>query len=226
MSASVENLASFIDHTFLKPDGPKDAVRKLCREAKKFGFATVCVNPCEVATAKRLLKGSDVKVCTVIDFPLGQSTYQAKCAEAVDVISLGADELDFVLNQRLLKYAPDACQAELNCLAELCRETKDVLERDNPITKLIIECCNLTDEEKILACKMAKKAGFDFVKTSTGFGKGGATVEDVKLMRKTVGKKMGVKAAGGIRDRETALKMIKAGATRIGTSAGVEICSI
>lgn len=224
MSESAENLASYIDHTFLKPDGPKDAVNKLCREAKRYGFAAVCVNPSEVAKCVRLLKGSPVKVCTVIDFPLGQSTFQAKCAEAVDVISLGADELDFVINQRLLKHDPEACQAELNCLVSLCKETEQMLERKNPVTKLIIECCNLTDEEKVLACKMAKQAGFDFVKTSTGFGKGGATVEDVKLMRKTVGKKMGVKAAGGIRDKETALKMIKAGATRIGTSAGVEIC--
>lgn len=218
MSASVENLASYIDHTFLKPDGEKDAIQELCHEAKKFGFASVCVNPGEVATAKKLLKGSRVKVCTVIDFPLGQSTTSSKVAQAEVAIENGAAELDFVINQRLLKYDPLMCECEL-------RDIMAQIGGCGVVTKLIIECCNLTDEEKILACKLAKKAGFDFVKTSTGFGKGGATVEDVKLMRKAVGKKMGVKAAGGIRDRATAEAMIKAGATRIGTSNGVEICS-
>lgn len=225
MSASVENLASYIDHTFLKPDGEKDAIKKLCREAKKFGFASVCVNPCEVETCVKLLKGSNVKVCTVIDFPLGQSSLSSKINQAMDAINDGADELDFVLNQRLLKYDPEACLDELDFIMTVCRQTEEMAHRKNPITKLIIECCNLTKEEKVLACKLAKKAGFDFVKTSTGFGKGGATIEDVKLMRKAVGKKMGVKAAGGIRDRATAEAMIKAGATRIGTSNGVEICS-
>lgn len=220
----MSELAKYIDHTFLKPDGDENAIVKLCREAKEFGFTSVCVNPCEVSTCVRLLKGSSVKVCTVIDFPLGQSTFQTKCSQAIESVDLGAEELDFVLNQRLLKYNPDACRSELNGLIALCKDTEQALKRKNPIAKLIIECCNLTKDEIVLACKMAKEAGFDFVKTSTGFGKSGATVEDVKLMRKTVGKKMGVKAAGGIRDKETALAMIKAGATRIGTSAGVEIC--
>ena len=213
------NLAPYIDHTFLKPDGDEDAIRKLCREAKKYGFASVCVSPAEVKLAAKLLKKSSVKVCTVIDFPLGQSTVVCKTFEAIEAIENGAKELDFVINQRLLKYDPEACQQELSVIA-------DVIKRKDAsiVTKLIIECCNLTKDEKILACRMAKKAGFDFVKTSTGFAKGGATVEDVKLMRKTVGKKMGVKAAGGIRDKATALAMIEAGATRLGCSAGVEIC--
>lgn len=225
MSASVENLASYIDHTFLKPDGEKNAIRKLCREAKKFGFAAVCVNPGEVATAKKLLKGSRVKVCTVIDFPLGQSTVIERLSCALIAIGNGAEELDFVLNQRMLKYQPEKSAEELKLHIKTLRAV--VAERDlpMPVTKLILECCNLTEEEKVLACRQAKAAGFDFVKTSTGFGKGGATPADVKLMRKAVGKKMGVKAAGGIRDRATAEAMIKAGATRIGTSKGVEICS-
>ena len=214
----MENIAKYIDHTFLKAGGDKDAVRKLCREAKKYGFASVCVNPAEVPLAAKLLKKSDVKVCTVIGFPLGQATTVAKAFEAMDAMENGATELDFVINVRLLKYDPEACQDELSYLVEAVKESEKSV-----LTKLIIECCYLTKEEKVLACKMAKKAGFDFVKTSTGFGTGGATVEDVKLMRKTVGKKMGVKAAGGIRDRETALKMIKAGATRIGTSAGLKL---
>ena len=212
------DLAKFIDHTFLRPDGDADAIRRLCREAKKYGFASVCVNPCEVGLAARLLKGSRVAVCTVVGFPLGQNTYSIKRAEALDAIAHGATELDFVINVRLLKHDPDACAAELDGLVAACREARDGL-----VLKLIIECCFLTDVEKRLACRLAKKAGFDFVKTSTGFGSGGATVKDVKLMRRAVGPKMGVKAAGGIRTREDALAMIAAGATRIGCSAGVQI---
>ena len=214
----MENIAKYIDHTFLKAGGDKDAVRKLCREAKKYGFASVCVNPAEVPLAAKLLKKSGVKVCTVIGFPLGQNTGAVKAFEAMEAMENGATELDFVINVRLLKYDPEACQEELSFLIDVVKNAKMDVH-----TKLIIECCYLTKEEKILACKMAKKAGFDFVKTSTGFGTGGATVEDVELMRKTVGKKMGVKAAGGIRDRETALAMIAAGATRLGTSAGLKL---
>lgn len=212
------DLAKYIDHTFLKPDGDAGAIRRLCREAKKYGFASVCVNPCEVGLAARLLKGSRVAACTVVGFPLGQNTYSIKRAEALDAIAHGATELDFVINVRLLKHDPDACAAELDGLVAACREARDGL-----VLKLIIECCFLTDAEKRLACRLAKKAGFDFVKTSTGFGSGGATVKDVKLMRRAVGPKMGVKAAGGIRTREDALAMIAAGATRIGCSAGVQI---
>jgi len=211
----MKNIAKYIDHTFLKAGGDESAVRKLCREAKTYGFASVCVNPSEVAHAARLLKKSSVKVCSVIGFPLGQSTTFIKFFEAMEAIDNGAQELDFVINVRLLKYDPEACLDELIYLADAVRAGKKHVR-----TKLIIECCELTKEEKIRACQMAKKAGFDFVKTSTGFGSGGATIEDVKLLRKTVGKKMGVKAAGGIRDRKTALAMIAAGANRLGSSAG------
>ena len=218
MSRKSSNLAKFIDHTFLKPAGEKDAVRKLCREAKAVKFASVCVNPCEVALAAKLLKGCSVKVCTVIGFPLGANTTEVKLFEALEALRAGATELDFVINQRLLKYAPKACEKELRILADACKS-----DRKGVVLKLILECCNLTKAEIVRGCRLAKEAGFDFVKTSTGFAAGGATVEDVKLMRKTVGPKMGVKAAGGIRDRETALKMIKAGATRIGASAGMKM---
>lgn len=216
MSPKSSNIASYIDHTFLKPAGEKDAVWKLCREAKRAKFASVCVNPCEVALAAKLLKGSDVKVCTVIGFPLGANTKLVKCFEAVTAIETGASELDLVVNQRLLKHDPCNCLVELRDFVAVCRD-----KRKDVVLKLILECCNLTKAEIVRGCKLAKKAGFDFVKTSTGFAAGGATVEDVKLMRKTVGKKMGVKAAGGIRDRKTALAMIASGATRIGTSAGL-----
>ena len=214
------DLAQLIDHTFLKPAGDKDAVRKLCREAKKMKCASVCVNPCEVGYAAKALKGTDVKVCTVIGFPLGQNTVPVKCFEAIDALSNGASELDFVINQRLLKYDPAACMTELDLLVAASRRAKP-----DATLKLILECCNLTKDEIALGCRLAKKAGFDFVKTSTGFGSGGATVEDVKLMRRTVGRKMGVKAAGGIRDRDTALAMVAAGATRLGTSAGKALLS-
>jgi len=210
------DLTKYIDHTFLKPAGDEDAVRRLCREAKKRNFASVCVNPCEVPYAAKALKRSDVKVCTVIGFPLGANTTRVKCFEALDAIENGADELDFVVNQRLLKYEPEACGAELCTIVYACRQA-----RKDVVLKLILECCNLTKDEIVFGSRLAKAAGFDFVKTSTGFGAGGATVEDVKLMRRSVGRKTGVKAAGGIRDRETALAMIAAGATRLGTSAGM-----
>ena len=212
------NISSFIDHTFLKPAGDRDAVRKLCAEAKKAGFASVCVNPCEVAACARILRRSPVKVCTVIDFPLGQGTNRARCFEALDAIQAGADELDLVVNQRLLKFAPGRCEAELLQWVRTCRTLRSDL-----VLKLILECCNLTKKEIALGCRIAKKVGFDFVKTSTGFAAGGATVPDVKLMRRTVGPEMGVKAAGGIRDRATALAMVDAGATRIGASAGLKL---
>ena len=213
-----KSIAGYIDHTFLKPAGDADAVATLCAEAKKARFASVCVNPREVQACARALRKSPVKVCTVIDFPLGQSTNRARCFEAMDAIQAGADELDLVVNQRLLKYAPRTCEAELLQWVRTCRTL-----RTDVILKLILECCNLTKKEIRLGCKIAQKVGFDFVKTSTGFAAGGATVEDVKLMRKTVGSDMGVKAAGGIRDRETALAMIEAGATRIGASAGMKL---
>ncbi len=213
------NLASLIDHTYLKPAGDKAAIASLCAEARRQGFASVCVNPAEVTTASRLLKGSGVRVCTVIGFPLGANTNRTKCFEAADAIQAGADELDLVVNQRLLKHAPKACEAELLQWVRTCRTF-----RTGVTLKLILECCNLTKKEIVRGCKIARKVGFDFVKTSTGFGAGGATVEDVALMRRTVGPRMGVKAAGGIRDRATAEAMVAAGATRLGCSAGVAIC--
>ena len=213
-----KSIAGYIDHTFLKSAGDAEAVVALCQEAKKCKFASVCVNPCEVEACARALRTSKVKVCTVIDFPLGQSTNRARCFAAMDAIQAGADELDLVVNQRLLKYAPRKCEAELLQWVRTCRTI-----RTDVILKLILECCNLTKKEIALGCRIAKKVGFDFVKTSTGFAAGGATAEDVALMRKTVGDEMGVKAAGGIRDRETALKMIAAGATRIGASAGLKL---
>ena len=212
------NMAEYVDHTFLKPAGDADAVRRICEEAKKARFASVCVNPCEVQSCARALRRSPVKVCTVIDFPLGQGTNRARCFEALDAIQAGADELDLVVNQRLLKRAPRACEAELLQWVRTCRTL-----RSDVTLKLILECCNLTKREIALGCKIARRVGFDFVKTSTGFAAGGATVEDVRLMRKTVGADMGVKAAGGIRDRATALAMIEAGATRIGASAGLKL---
>ena len=219
---SSEELASMIDHTFLSPDGEKGAVRKLCREAKNYNFASVCVNPSEVKLAAQLLKGSSVAVCTVVGFPLGQNATRIKVAEAIAAIEDGASELDFVINQRLLKYdpfGPAGCKAEL---VELVAASKRA-GGEGIVTKLILECCNLTDEEISLACTLAKDAGFDFVKTSTGFGSGGAREEDVRLMRRCVGKKMGVKASGGIRTREDACKMIAAGASRIGCSSSIKI---
>ena len=211
-------LAKYIDHTFLGASGCHDAVERLCREAAEHGFCTVCVNPAEVARAKNFLDGSSVKVCSVIGFPLGQNTFAVKKFEALDAIANGADELDFVINIRLLRFDPEACEKELEGLSLSSRAAKPSV-----VLKLIIECCYLTDDEKVLACRMAQRAGFDFVKTSTGFGPGGATAEDVKLMRETVGPVMGVKAAGGIRTREDAEKMIASGASRLGCSASLEI---
>ncbi|MBR3222372.1 MAG: deoxyribose-phosphate aldolase [Kiritimatiellae bacterium] len=216
--AEKKDLAGFIDHTFLKPAGDRDAVRRLCREARRARFASVCVNPCEVAACARALRGSGVKVCTVIGFPLGQNTNRAMCFEALDAIQAGADELDVVVNQRLLKYAPRKCESDLLQWVRTCRTLRSDL-----VLKLILECCNLTRAEIVRGCRIARRVGFDFVKTSTGFGPGGATVGDVALMRRTVGREMGVKAAGGIRDRETAEAMLAAGATRLGTSAGMNM---
>lgn len=217
---NAENLdiACLIDHTFLKPAGAKCEIEKLCREARACGFASVCVNPAEVAACARMLRGSPVKVCTVVDFPLGASTLRARCFEALDAIQAGADELDLVINQRLLKYSPSVCEAELLQWVRTCRTLRSDL-----VLKLILECCNLKRREIVLGCEIAKRVGFDFVKTSTGFGSGGAAEKDVKLMRRTVGPEMGVKAAGGIRDRKCASAMIEAGANRIGTSAGVRL---
>lgn len=208
-------LNKLIDHTLLKPEATKTQIEKLCSEAKEYDFKSVCVNPHYVKYAKELLKESDVLVCTVIGFPLGQNTTAIKVAETKDAIQNGADEIDMVINIGALKSKDE--DYVLNEIKEIRNACKD------KTLKVIFETCLLTDEEKITACKLSKEAGADFVKTSTGFSTHGATVEDVKLMRETVGEDMGVKASGGIRDRETALKMVEAGATRLGVSAGVEI---
>ena len=212
-------LAALIDHTFLKAAGEPGAIETLCAEAREYRFACAMVNPAEVAKAVELLDGSGVRVGTVVGFPLGQNTVRTKCAEAVEMVEAGALDIDYVLNIRDLKSKPSEFVLEDLTLLNLA--PKKVC--DDVVTKLIIECCYLSDDEKVLACRLAKKAGFDFVKTSTGFGSGGATPEDVALMRRTVGKSMGVKAAGGIRTREDAMKMLEAGANRIGCSSGVAI---
>ena len=212
-------LAARIDHTFLKAAGDPGVVERLCDEARRYRFACTMVNPAEVARAAELLDGSDVRVGTVVGFPLGQNTVKVKCFEAVEAVQNGATDIDYVLNLRDLRSKPS--DAVLEDLTLMNLAPKKVC--DDVVTKLIIECCYLTDDEKVLSCRLAKKAGFDFVKTSTGFGTGGATVADVALMRKTVGKTMGVKAAGGIRTLDDALKMLAAGANRLGCSAGVEI---
>jgi deoxyribose-phosphate aldolase len=210
------NIAKMIDHTLLKADTTKAQIVKLCEEAKQYGFASVCVNPTWVATAAELLKGTDVKVCTVIGFPLGANTPETKAFETKNAIENGAAEVDTVINIGALKDGNDE-------LVE--RDIRAVVEaaKGKALVKVIIEACLLTEEEKVRACQLAVKAGADYVKTSTGFSTGGATVEDVALMRKTVGPSIGVKASGGVRDMQSATAMIQAGATRIGTSSGVAI---
>jgi deoxyribose-phosphate aldolase len=210
------NIAKMIDHTLLKANTTKEQIVKLCEEAKQYNFASVCVNPTWVATAAELLKGTDVKVCTVIGFPLGANTPETKAFETKDAIEKGATEVDMVINIGALKDGNDE-------LVE--RDIRAVVEaaKGKALVKVIIETCLLTEEEKVRACELAVKAGADFVKTSTGFSTGGATVEDIALMRKTVGPEIGVKASGGVRDLQGAEAMIQAGATRIGTSSGVAI---
>lgn len=219
-----EELASKIDHTFLKAAGEPDAVVKLCGEAAKYRFACAMVNPCEVKLAAKILKGSGVRIGTVVGFPLGANTEKVKLAEALEAVRNGALDIDLVVNVRRLKAAVSD-SAERLALAEDLKKFNDVVKSKDMgvVTKLIIECCYLDDKAKTLGCRLAKSAGFDFVKTSTGFGSGGATVEDVRLMRRTVGRTMGVKAAGGIRTLDDALAMLEAGADRLGCSAGVEI---
>jgi len=217
-------LAGMIDHTFLKAAGEADAVRRLCREAKRYHFACAMVNPSEVPLAVRLLNGSDIRVGTVVGFPLGATTSAVKTFEAVTAVEAGALDIDFVIDIRRLKEAVSSARTRAALAAELADQNAACKAVGfGVVTKLIIECCYLTDAEKRLACRLAKKAGFDFVKTSTGFGTGGATEDDVRLMRRTVGPKMGVKAAGGIRTLADALRLLDAGATRLGCSAGVEI---
>lgn len=210
------NINKLIDHTALKPNTNKESILKLIAEAKTYDFASVCVNPCWVALAHQELKNTDVKVCTVIGFPLGANTTEVKVFETKDAIEKGAQEIDMVINIAMLKDKEyDYVENEINQIVEAAK--------DKAIVKVIIETCLLTDEEKIKACELSQKAGADFVKTSTGFSTGGATVHDIALMRKTVGAEMGVKASGGVHTHEEALAMVEAGATRIGASAGVKL---
>ena len=212
---SVKQLAGMIDHTFLKPFGTAENIEKLCAEARKYEFAMVAINPAEVETCVKLLEGSPVRVGAAIGFPLGQTTTECKAFETRDAIAKGAT--DTVINVRALqKGRLDIVKKEIEEMVAICRPA-------GVICKVILETCYLSDAEKETVCRIAKEAGVDFVKTSTGFGTAGATVEDVALMRRVVGPEIGVKAAGGIRDLDTALAMIKAGATRIGTSSGVTI---
>jgi deoxyribose-phosphate aldolase len=209
------DMAKLIDHTLLKPEATRDEVKRLCEEARRHGFASVCVNTTWVPVAKTLLRGSGVMVCAVVGFPLGAMTPTAKAYEAREAVRQGADEIDMVINIGALKSRDYETVFE-----DICR----VVKAAHPAkVKVILETGALTQEEKIIACSLAKLAGAHFVKTSTGFGKGGATVEDIALMRQLVGTEMGVKASGGVRTREDAEKMALAGANRIGASASVAI---
>jgi len=209
-------LASYIDHTLLKADALEIDVIKLCREALEYKFASVCINPAFVKLSYLFLKDTDVKVCTVIGFPLGATISEVKAFEAEASINNGASEIDMVINIGALKSGKyDFVENDIRIVADKCK--------GKALLKVIIETCLLTDEEKIKACEISKSAGADFVKTSTGFSTSGATVEDIQLMRKYVGEEMGVKASGGVRDYETTMKMIEAGANRIGASASIKI---
>jgi deoxyribose-phosphate aldolase len=211
------SLAHMIDHTLLKPEAAHDQVAQLCYEARKYRFASVCINPANVKLCAQLLKGSGIPVCTVVGFPLGATPTEVKVFETQQAIRDGATEVDMVVNVGALKSRDyELVERDIASIARACHA-------GNAILKVIIEAALLTDEEKVIACQLAKVAGADFVKTSTGFGPGGATLEDVALMRRVVGPAMGVKAAGGIRTYATAQKMIAAGASRIGASASVKI---
>ncbi len=211
-----QNFARMIDHTLLKAEATKEQIEKLCAEAKQFNFASVCVNPTWVKRSSELLQGTEVVVCTVIGFPLGANTPAVKAFEAKDAIANGAKEVDMVINIGALKDKNDELvQADIAAVVEAAK--------GSALVKVIIEACLLTDEEKVKACELAVAAGADYVKTSTGFSTGGATAEDIALMRKTVGPGLGVKASGGVRSLEDMKKMVEAGATRIGASSGVAI---
>ena len=218
MELTKNELAKYIDHTNLKPEATREDIAALCAEAREYGFASVCVNPCHAAYAARLLEGTDVAVCCVVGFPLGACTTTVKAYEAADAVRNGATEIDMVLNVGWAKEGRwSEVQAEIAAVAAMLRGRAKL--------KVILETCLLTDGQKVAACKAAVRAGAGFVKTSTGFSKAGATVEDVRLMRETVGPDVGVKAAGGIRTYADAQAMIEAGASRIGASAGIAILS-
>jgi len=213
------NIAAMIDHTLLKPEATRQQIVSLCQEAKEYKFASVCVNPTWVGTAKELLQGSGVMVCTVIGFPLGATTSETKAFETKNAIENGAEEVDMVINIGALKdHNDELVEKDIRAVVEAAKGKAH--------TKVIIETSLLTNEEKIRACELAVKAGADFVKTSTGFSTGGATAEDIALMRKTVGPDLGVKASGGVRSTEDVQKMIEAGATRIGASSSIAIVNV
>ncbi|WP_018658708.1 deoxyribose-phosphate aldolase [Allofustis seminis] len=209
------NIAKYIDHTLLKPDATQEQIKKLTDKAKEYGFMSVCVNPTWVKFCANELKDSDVRVCTVIGFPLGANTSEVKAFETRDAIANGADEVDMVINIGELKAGNTKdVQKDIEAVVEAANGT---------LVKVIIETCLLSEEEKVVACQLAKAAGADFVKTSTGFSTGGATASDIRLMRETVGEEMGVKASGGVHNFEEAMAMIEAGASRIGASSGIAI---
>ncbi|QAT63449.1 deoxyribose-phosphate aldolase [Acidilutibacter cellobiosedens] len=210
------DIARFIDHTLLKPDATEEMIENLCNEAKKYNFYAVCINPYYVKLAKNILRNSNVKIATVIGFPLGANTGKIKALEAEESIKDGADELDMVINIAALKNKDyDKVKEDIE---EVVKKAKG-----NALVKVIIETCLLTEDEKVRACNLSLEAGANFVKTSTGFNGKGATVEDIRLIKSVVGDKMKIKASGGIRDYETAIKMIEAGANRIGASSSVKI---
>ncbi|MFB4164875.1 deoxyribose-phosphate aldolase [Alteribacillus sp. JSM 102045] len=214
----MNSLARLIDHTLLKPESTVEQIINLSKEAKQYEFASVCVNPSMVPAAFEVLKETNVKVCTVIGFPLGATMPEVKAFETKNAIANGASEIDMVLNIGALKSGQEEqVRADIEAVVQAAKE--------KAIVKVIIETVLLTDDEKVNACQLAVQAGADFVKTSTGFAGGGATVEDVKLMKNTVGEKAKVKASGGVRDKQTALAMVEAGAERIGTSSGASIVS-
>lgn len=209
------NYSKYIDHTLLKANATDEQIKKLCEEAREYDFASVCVNPGYVSLCKKLLEGTSVKVCTVIGFPLGATSTESKVFETKQAVKDGAEEIDMVINvSRLHENDDEYVLNEIKKIRKACK---------GQILKVIIETCLLTDEEKVRVCKLSRKAKADFVKTSTGFSTGGATAHDVKLMKKAAGKKVQVKASGGVRDSKAFLEMIKAGATRVGASSGVQI---
>lgn len=217
MALTASEIARLIDHTLLKPEATRDEIRKLCEEALKYGFASVCVNPWNVPQASELLRGGAVKVCTVVGFPLGATLPEVKAFEAQESLKQGSQEIDMVINIGALK------SGLLDAVAGDIRGVVETAHRGGGICKVILETALLTREEKVQGSLAAKNAGADFVKTSTGFSSAGATPEDVRLIRETVGAGTGIKAAGGVRTLEDLLKMVEAGATRIGASAGVKI---
>lgn len=213
----INNINRYMDHTLLKADSTLNEIKKLCKEAIKYNFYSICVNSSYVSNAKTLLNNTDVKICCVCGFPLGCSDTKTKVYEAKQACISGADEIDMVLHIGMLK------SKNFDYVLNDIKQVADTVHEFNSSLKVIIETCLLTDEEKVIACELSEKAGADFVKTSTGFSTGGATLQDVKLMRRSVSENIGVKASGGIRDYKTAIAMIKAGANRLGVSASVNI---